>query len=122
MLDAHTALYLLRGLPAVRDRARTVGQRGKSLAMSAIVHSQLLQGIPEHPQTAAEIERLTLVVPVLPYDQSASEAYGAIVVALSFSRSLALDRMIAAHAISVGARERLKLSATTIAPYASDAD
>lgn len=70
--------------------------------MSAIVHSQLLQGA----QNAAErdaIVRLRAVISVASYDDRASLAYGVIVEQIGFSRAHTIDRMIAAHAISNGA-------------------
>jgi len=100
MIDADIAVYAMARHPKI---LHSLGQhRSNVIAMSAIVHSQLLQGA----QNAAErdaIVRLRAVISVASYDDRASLAYGVIVEQIGFSRAHTIDRMIAAHAISNGA-------------------
>lgn len=104
LIDADIALYAMQRRPSVVaafDRADM-----PDLLTSTIVYSQLLQGLPGHAQPLAErarIETFLQAVAVAPYDEAAARAYGVIVDKMGFSRAHTLDRMIAAHAISLDA-------------------
>ena len=76
--------------------------------MSAVTYAELRHGVercPASDRSAARqaLQRLVARVPVLPFDGSAAEAYGVIAAAVRDRRRDALDRLIAAHAVSVGA-------------------
>lgn len=104
LLDADTALYAIRRHPDVIARMAEVGSG--ALRLSALVHSQLVQGLDGRYDRQGEqalIDALIESVPVVPYDVDASLAYGRIVSAIGFNRRDAVDRMIAAHAISLDA-------------------
>lgn len=100
LLDADISLYELKGHPEVRQRF--LAEEGK-LCTSALVHSQLLQGAKADANIILAIAELARIAPIMPYDEAASYAYSRIVDALGFSRALVMDRMIAAHAISLDA-------------------
>jgi tRNA(fMet)-specific endonuclease VapC len=100
MLDADIAIYAVGGRRDVLNAISALAP--DELSMSAVVHSQLVQGSLTSEQRL-RIRKLTSAAAVLPYDLAASMAYGAIIERLSFSRPRQFDRMIAAHAISLGA-------------------
>lgn len=100
MLDADIALYAMRGRANVRERMMVV--RPGEICMSALVHSQLVQGAPERGRQD-DLELLLTGMRVRDYDLAASERYGALIAQLGFHRVNAMDRMIAAHAISLDA-------------------
>ena len=103
LIDADIAVYAIRRSPIVLERLAAVGG---AASMSALVHSQLMQGVARQPNPGAEcrlIDALAGVVPIVAYDTAASMAYAAVVAATGFDRHAVLDRMIAAHAISLDA-------------------
>ena len=100
MLDTDVALYTIARHPGLRERLR---RSHGALSISALVHSQLVQGLASRPLTSSTVARFVALVPVVAYDHAASDAYGQIVATRGFSRRRILDRMIAAHAISQGA-------------------
>ena len=76
--------------------------------MSVVTYSELRHGIercPPQDRAAAEysLRRLLGRVPVLPFDERAAESYGVLAAAVRDRRRDVLDRLIAAHAVSVGA-------------------
>ena len=100
MLDTDVALYAIERRPGTRERLlRWHG----ALSISALTHSQLVQGLASRPETSVLVARFVALVPVIAYDEAASDVYGRIVAAHGFSRRQQLDRMIAAHAISADA-------------------
>lgn len=104
LLDADTAIYALRRVRAVREAIRA--REPSEVAISSLVYSQLLQGATTATEPAAELQRVKVFVGDLvfkPYDRAAADCYGEIVAAIGFNRRDAIDRMIAAHAISLDA-------------------
>ncbi|MBI1868972.1 MAG: type II toxin-antitoxin system VapC family toxin [Methylocystis sp.] len=104
LLDANIVIYASLGWPAVLDRlsAHAIGD----VAISSLTYSELLVG-PTSPVGGGvrHDERMALIaesLDILPYDRAAAEAYGRIARRLAFNRRLVLDRMIAAHALSLG--------------------
>jgi tRNA(fMet)-specific endonuclease VapC len=72
--------------------------------LSALCLAELQRGIINN-KTIAEGRRerldiLLQIVPVLPFDRSAAEAYGRIIAQCGWVKGRDFDRMIAAHAIS----------------------
>lgn len=103
LLDTNIVIYASLGAPAVLDRlaAHVIAD----VAMSALTYSELLVG-PTDPSVkdAHRLEQIALLaknIDVLPFDRAAAEAYG-VIRQLAFNRRRALDRMIAAHALSLG--------------------
>lgn len=102
LLDADTAIFAMRQRRRVRDAIATAGTSG--VAISSLVYSQLLQGVPLDPlNEPRRIKLFVASIRVLPYDFEAAGHYGRIIDAVGFSRRHAVDRMIAAHAISLNA-------------------
>ena len=104
LLDADTAIYALRDVLGVRD---AVAEHDRSrVGMSSLVYSQLLQGAAVLPDAAEEHRRISVFVGSLvfaSYDRVAADRYGEMIAAIGFSRRDIVDRMIAAHAISLNA-------------------
>jgi tRNA(fMet)-specific endonuclease VapC len=107
MLDTNICIYLIkRHPPRVIDRLEAL-RRGEAI-MSAITYAELRTGIEMQGEAhRADDERaLALLVesiPVLPFDEAAAVGYGVIRAAVRERNRDALDRLIAAHALSVGA-------------------
>ncbi len=98
LIDANCIIYAL----AERDTPlthRIANCNPGDLAMSAISFAEIALG--SHvgkPPTPSAIEALTRIIPVLPFDESAARAYAK----LPFKRAR-FDRLLAAHALSIGA-------------------
>lgn len=106
MLDTNICIQLIqRQPPALVARLESLnhGEAG----LSAVVLAELRHGVERNPLTRAQAERalqgLLQFFPVLPFDQSAAGDYGIVRAALPDRRRDALDRLIAAHAVSLGA-------------------
>ncbi|QQV76081.1 type II toxin-antitoxin system VapC family toxin [Sphingomonas aliaeris] len=97
LIDSNIAIYVLRdsaSRPAVRIGELLPG----TVVTSAIVYAEILLGIPpEEKDARISVERLFERVPVLPFDAGAAQAYARI----PFKRAR-FDRLIAAHALSLG--------------------
>ncbi len=100
LIDTNIAIYAIRRHVGI---IRYMRQNTGRVAMSALVHSELLQGIDDQSDVIEDVEAFARAVPVIPYGVEASLAYGSIVQHTGFKRQHVLDRMIAAHAISLGA-------------------
>lgn len=104
LIDTDIALYSIRQTRHVREAF--LATDAALLVTSSLVYSELLQGIDDRPNPVIErrlIEDFIAGVAAMPYDADAARCYGRIVTSLGFSRRHALDRMIAAHAISLDA-------------------
>ncbi len=104
LIDADIALYAMQRRPQVV--AAFAHAETDDLFTSTIVYSQLLQGLPGHAEPVAERARIEVflhAVALVPYTEPAARAYGIIIDKIGFSRAHTLDRMIAAHAISLDA-------------------
>ena len=105
MLDTNMCIYLMKNQPdevAQRFAQCYVGD----VAMSSITYAELAYGVavsanPEREKTnlAALIEDIQ----VIPFDSAAGEAYGPIRLATREVKKDALDKLIAAHAVSLNA-------------------
>jgi tRNA(fMet)-specific endonuclease VapC len=96
MLDTNLCIYLLAGRSP--DLTQRVGnQPSGSVGISAITLGELMVG--GGSQTAASPELASLIdeLPVIPFDDAAARTYGR----LPFRRG-SFDRLIAAHALSLG--------------------
>jgi tRNA(fMet)-specific endonuclease VapC len=107
LLDTNIFIHLMHAHPPqVVERFKTTSM-GQVL-MSVVTYAELRHGIercPAEDRAAAEhaLRRFVARVPVLPFDERAAENYGVIAAAVRDRRRDALDRLIAAHALSVGA-------------------
>lgn len=105
LLDTNMCIHLMRQQPeAVAQRfARCyVGD----VAMSAITYAELEYGVATSANPEAERANLAALVediPVMPFDGAAGTAYGPIRLATRDSERDSLDKLIAAHAVSLKA-------------------
>ena len=98
LIDADSAIYAMAGrFPAMATR---LGECGPGeLAISSISFSEIAMG--SHigkPPTPSVLDSFVKVVPVIGYDEAAARAYAK----LPFKRAR-FDRLLAAHALSIGA-------------------
>ena len=103
LLDTNICIYLMREeSPAVARRFATlhVGDVG----MSVITLAELRYGVESRGADRKRHERalnaLLAEIPAVPFDARAAAAYGVIRAAVRDRKRDALDRLIAAHAIS----------------------
>jgi len=98
LVDTNTVIYLVGGaFPALTRRIEDtpVGDIG----LSAIVFAELALGSYNGLAPAIDtLDRLIDQMPLLPFDEAAARAYAA----LPFRRGR-FDRLLAAHALSLGA-------------------
>ena len=105
MLDTNICIYLIRHHPPEVRAQFAALQRG-DVVMSAITLAELRFGVECHPQSRDQAERalnaLVMEVPVMPFDAEAAVSYGIVRAAVRSRQREALDRLIAAHAVSLG--------------------
>jgi tRNA(fMet)-specific endonuclease VapC len=96
LVDANIAIY------ALRDRGSAASRRIEScvpgsVVTSSIVYAEILRGFPfGEPAPHDGLYALFDLIPVLPFDKAAAEAYRRV----PFRRGT-FDRLIAAHALSL---------------------
>lgn len=104
MLDTNMCIYLMKNQP--EEVARRFAQcYVGDVVLSAITYAELEFGVavaadPERER--ANLAALVEDIPVLAFDASAGAAYGQIRLATRENRKDALDKLIAAHAVSLG--------------------
>ena len=105
MLDTNMCIYLIKNQPpevAERFAACQVGD----VLMSAITHAELEYGVRGSADPSRERVNLASLVQdivVVPFDSAAALAYGPIRLATRDTKKDHLDKLIAAHAVSLGA-------------------
>ncbi|MFZ4703086.1 MAG: type II toxin-antitoxin system VapC family toxin [Candidatus Methylumidiphilus sp.] len=105
LLDTNIFIYLMkRRPPQVLERFRLL-QTG-DVVISAVTLAELRHGIERcevgDKETAEHaLRELLSLIPALPFDNLAAYSYGILAAAIRDRRRDALDRMIAAHAISL---------------------
>lgn len=104
MLDTNMCIYLMKRQPAEVAQRFAVCSVG-DVVMSAITYAELAYGVAV--SQAPEQENLNLAsliedIPVVPFDAAAGIAYGPIREATRESKRDHLDKLIAAHAVSLG--------------------
>ena len=106
MLDTNICIYVMHQQPA-ELAARVSALKIGDACMSIITWAELRAGIEKLTTTRSHNERLldqfVRHIPVLPFDEAAARSYGVLRAAVPERRKNALDRLIAAHAVSVGA-------------------
>ena len=95
MLDANICIDILDGRSDVAAQRFERCRRG-SLVTSAVAYAEVMIGAVERDKVS-EANALFAQIPVLPFDQSAGEAYSR----LPFKRG-SYDRLIAAQAVALG--------------------
>ena len=106
MLDTNICIYLLDAHPpqvVQRFKAAALGQ----VVMSVVTYAELRHGVErcvgiDRDVAAKSLARLTLRVPVIAFESRAAESYGVLAMAVRDRRRDTMDRLIAAHALSVG--------------------
>ncbi len=107
MLDTNTVSYIIKGEPVVvRDHLRNVPMA--AVCISAITEAELLRGVarkPEAKRLPLAVKEFLLRVEILPWDSDAANAYAQLRTACeNEGKPLgAMDMLIAAHSVAVGA-------------------
>jgi len=98
LIDADSVIYATSGkFPAMAARLEACAPG--ELALSAISFAEIALGARTGHAPAAEVlDAFVEAVPVLPFDEAAARQYAR----LPFKRAR-FDRMLAAHALSIGA-------------------
>ncbi len=98
LLDANTAVYAMEGaFPLLRKRieAHAPGE----VAISVISYAEVAYGTHVGKPPAPEVlDAFVQAIPLLPFDEAAAREYAK----LPFKRAR-FDRLLAAHALSIGA-------------------
>lgn len=98
LIDANSAIYALSGaFPAMRVRFETC--EPGDISISVISYAEIALG--SHigkPPSRESLDGFVAAVPILPFDESAAREYAK----LPFKRAR-FDRLLAAHALSIGA-------------------
>jgi len=106
MLDTNICIYIIKRHP-VEVLNRLEAMRQGDATMSVITYAELRAGLEMQTVSRSHDEHvlglLTQRIPVLPFDEVAAASYGLLRAAVRERNRNALDRMIAAHAVSVGA-------------------
>ena len=103
MLDTNMCIYLIKNQP--EEVARRFAQcYVGDVVMSAITYAELEYGVtvcanPERER--AQLANLVADIPVVPFDGAAGVAYGHIRLATRDNKRDHLDKLIAAHAVSL---------------------
>ena len=105
MLDTNICIYLTkRHPPQVLQRLEALTQG--SAVMSVVTYAELRAGLEMQNANRQQDERvlalLTSRIPVLAFTASDAESFGVLRAAVRDRRRNAMDRLIAAHALSVG--------------------
>lgn len=98
LIDSCVCIRVLRGSSAPAMRRIAAADPG-TIAMSAISHAELVAGAARRGEAGlAALDRLIGTIPVIAFDAAAARAYPAARAARGRH-----DRLIAAHALSLGA-------------------
>ena len=105
MLDTNMCIYLMKNQPP--EVAQRFAQcRVGDVVMSAVTYAELAYGVAvaSYPQREGKnLAGLIEDIPVVPFDAAAGVAYGPIRLATRESKADHLDKLIAAHALSLKA-------------------
>ncbi len=98
LLDTDCAIYAMLGTyPALRERLAECDPG--EVAISAVNFAEIAMGKNlGHPPDRGVIEDFVSLIPIMPFDEGAARAYAR----LPFKRAR-FDRLLAAHALSIGA-------------------
>ncbi len=97
MIDADSAIYAMSGdFEIMRERISSF-EPGE-IAFSAISYAEVAHGtFVGKPPTPEVLEAFVVAIPLLPFDEAAAREYAK----LTYKRGY--DRLLAAHALSIGA-------------------
>lgn len=115
LLDTNVVIRAALGEPIILDRLS--GLAISDVVISAITFAETQAGAAALGDKAEQVlERLGAIaenIDILPYDADAAIAYGRLMTRVKPKRSRALDRMIAAQALSAG----MKLVTTNVTDF-----
>jgi tRNA(fMet)-specific endonuclease VapC len=98
LIDADTAIFATTAQYPRIAKYMAQYEPGE-LGLSVISYAEIVLGMEQgKPPTAEALEAFTAVVPLQPFDEAAAKAYAM----LPFKRAR-FDRLLAAHAVSLGA-------------------
>nr|WP_175802277.1 type II toxin-antitoxin system VapC family toxin [Burkholderia anthina] len=103
MLDTNMCIYLMRHQPEPVARRFAQCYTG-DVVMSAITYAELEYGVAVCASPARERRNLAALIddiPVAPFDVAAAQAYGPVREATRERKKDHLDKLIAAHAVSL---------------------
>lgn len=97
LIDADSAIFAMTGqIPALYDHL--VQWEPGDIGLSAITYAEIVLGMERgKPPTQEALAAFVEVVPILPFDEAAARQYAK----LPFKRAR-FDRLLAAHALSIG--------------------
>lgn len=106
MLDTNICIYVMKAHPPEVLARLTALDQG-DVMMSVVTYAELRAGIETLTDTRFQNENalklLVRRIPVKHFDEAAAESFGRLRAAVRDRRRDALDRMIAAHAVSLDA-------------------
>lgn len=105
MLDTNICIYIIRKHPLqVLHRLEALAQG--STVMSVVTYAELRAGLEMQSASRAQDERVLGLligrIPVLPFTEADAKSFGLLRAAVRDRRRNAMDRLIAAHAVSAG--------------------
>lgn len=105
MLDTNICIYIVKHHPPQVLRRLETLTRG-SAVMSVVSYAELRAGLEIQIADRAQDERVLALligrIPVLPFSETDAESFGVLRAAVRDRRRDTMDRLIAAHAISLG--------------------
>ena len=105
MLDTNICIYIIKRHPVQVLKRLTALTQG-SAVMSVVTYAELRAGLEIQSANRARDERvlalLTSRIPVLPFTETDAERFGILRAAVRDRSRNAMDRLIAAHAVSAG--------------------
>ena len=106
MLDTNICITLIKHQPLLVLQQLETLHQGEAV-LSVVTFAELRAGLEMQTANRVHDEHvlslLTRGIPVLPFDEAAAASYGVLRAAVRARNRDALDRLIAAHAVSVGA-------------------
>jgi tRNA(fMet)-specific endonuclease VapC len=105
MFDTNMCIYLIKNQPREIAERFALCRLG-DVVISSITYAELEFGAAAAANPAKEANNLASLIqdiPVLPFDVTSAKAYGPIRLATRETKKDAMDKLIAAHAVSVGA-------------------
>jgi len=106
LLDTNICIYVMQRRPALLATRFNALKRG-DVGMSIITYAEIRAGIEKRPDSRKHNEKILDLfvqrVPYLPFDEVAAHAYGVLRATVPDRRRNAMDRLIAAHALGIGA-------------------
>jgi tRNA(fMet)-specific endonuclease VapC len=104
MLDTNICIHLIQNHPQeVLERFRSLRQG--DVVISVVTLAELRHGVERNPALKAKaahaLDGLLAYLPVMPFDEDAATSYGVLAAAVKDRKRDALDRLIAAHAVSL---------------------